>query len=158
MSKTAQKDGFKVICVNKKASFEYELEERLEAGLVLTGTEVKSLRMGKANLLDAYAKVQNGEAWLVGAHISPYSSAYYGNHEPQRKRKLLLHDKEIKKMTGKTQEKGRSVIPLKLYFKDGRAKVELALARGKKLHDKRQSIKEQDTRREMARTVREYNR
>jgi SsrA-binding protein len=158
MSKPQNKDGFKTICVNKKASFEYELSDRLEAGLVLVGTEVKSLRMGKANLLDAYAKVVGGEIYLVGAHISPYTSAYYGNHDPLRRRKLLLHQKEIKKLGGKILEKGRSLIPTKMYFKEGRVKVELALARGKKLHDKRQTIKEQDTKREMARAVRDYNR
>ncbi|MDR2340172.1 MAG: SsrA-binding protein SmpB [Deltaproteobacteria bacterium] len=158
MAKPAKNDNFKTICVNKKARFEYELGERLECGLVLVGTEVKSLRMGKANLLDAYARITDGEAYLIGAHISPYPSAYYGNHDPMRKRKLLLHAKELKKLTGKTQEKGRSLIPLRIYFKDGRAKVELALAKGKKLHDKRQTLKEQDTKRELARTVREYNR
>ncbi|MDR2404855.1 MAG: SsrA-binding protein SmpB [Deltaproteobacteria bacterium] len=158
MSKSPDKENFKTICVNKKASFQYELGDRLEAGLVLVGTEVKSLRLGKANLLDAYARIINGEAYLIGAHISPYTSAYYGNHDPLRKRKLLLHAKEIKKLTGKTQEKGQSIIPLKMYFKNGKVKVEIALAKGKKIHDKRQTMKEKDTRREMARTVREYNR
>ncbi|MDR1081653.1 MAG: SsrA-binding protein SmpB [Deltaproteobacteria bacterium] len=146
------------ICRNKKASFEYELGERFEAGLVLAGTEVKSLRMGKANLLDAYAKTQHGEAWLIGAHISPYTQAFFGNHDPLRKRKLLLHAKEIKRLEGKTSVKGQSIIPLRLYFKDGRAKVELALAKGKKLHDKRHSIREADNRREMSRAAAEYNR
>jgi SsrA-binding protein len=146
------------VCRNKKASFEYELGERFEAGLVLTGTEVKSLRMGRANLLDAYARASRGECFLVGAHISPYSQAFYGNHDPTRKRKLLLHAKEIKRLEGKTQERGRSLIPLRLYFKNGRAKVELALARGKKTHDKRHSIREADTRREMSRAAAEYSR
>jgi SsrA-binding protein len=158
MSKPPNKDGYKAICLNKKASFEYELGERMEAGLVLVGTEVKSLRLGKANLLDAYAKILGDEIYLVGAHISPYPSAYYGNHDPLRKRKLLLHAKEIKKLSGKILEKGRSLIPLKMYFKNGLVKVELALARGKKLHDKRQTLKEQDTKREIARTMREHNR
>ncbi|MDR2199578.1 MAG: SsrA-binding protein SmpB [Deltaproteobacteria bacterium] len=152
------KESYKLICSNKKAAFEYELGERLEAGLVLAGTEVKSLRLGKANLSDSYAKLSGGELHLIGAHISAYPSAFYGNHDPLRKRKLLLHSKEIKKLTGKITEKGRSLIPLKLYFKNGLAKVEIALARGKKLHDKRRSLKEQDTKREIQRTVREYNR
>jgi SsrA-binding protein len=146
------------ICRNKKASFEYELGERFEAGIVLAGTEVKSLRMGKANLLDAYAKTQRGEVWLIGAHISPYTQAFFGNHDPLRKRKLLLHSKEIKRLEGKTSVKGQSIIPLKLYFKNGKAKVELALAKGKKHYDKRHSIREADTRREMSRAAAEYNR
>jgi SsrA-binding protein len=144
------------ICRNRKASFEYELGERFEAGIVLTGTEVKSLRMGKANLVDAYAKTSRGEAFLIGAHISPYSQAFYGNHDPLRKRKLLLHAKEIKRLEGKTQEKGRSLIPIRMYFKNGKAKVEIALARGKKTHDKRHAIREADNRREMSRATAEY--
>jgi SsrA-binding protein len=151
VSKAPDKNLYKNICVNKKASFEYELEERMEAGLVLAGSEVKSLRMGKASLLDAYARIVGGEAWLLGSHISQCPSASYNNHEPERRRKLLLHAKEIKKLTAKTREKGRSIIPLKMYFKDGVAKVEIALAKGKKKYDKRQSIKEKDNRREMAR-------
>jgi SsrA-binding protein len=158
MARHSADDEYKTICKNKKATFEYELGDRVEAGIVLVGTEVKSLRLGKANLLDAYAKITNGEAFLVGAHISQYPSAYYGNHDPQRQRKLLLHSKEIKKLTGKTQEKGRSLIPLKMYFKNGNAKVELALARGKKVYDKRQTLKERDSKREIARTMREHNR
>ncbi|MDR2611672.1 MAG: SsrA-binding protein SmpB [Deltaproteobacteria bacterium] len=146
------------ICRNRKASFEYELGERYEAGLVLTGTEVKSLRMGKASLIDAYARTSHGECFLVGAHISPYSQTYYGNHDPLRKRKLLLHAKEIKRLDGKTRERGQSLIPLRLYFKNGKAKVELALARGKKTHDKRHAIREADSKREMSRTAAEYNR
>ena len=116
----------KVICQNKKARFEYELGERFEAGLVLVGTEVKSLRMGKANLVDAYARLDNGEAYLVGANITPYVNAHYGNHDPLRRRKLLLKAQEIKRLLGKVQEKGHSLIPLRLYFKNGRAKAELA--------------------------------
>ncbi|MDR2461015.1 MAG: SsrA-binding protein SmpB [Deltaproteobacteria bacterium] len=153
-----EKENFKAICRNKKAAFEYELEDRLEAGLVLVGTEVKSLRMGKANLLDSYAKISGGEAWLIGAHISPYASTFYGNHDPLRKRKLLLHSKELKRLVGKTQEKGRSLIPLSMYFKNGKVKVELALAKGKKTHDKRQAMKEADSKREISRIVKEYNR
>jgi SsrA-binding protein len=153
-----EKQAEAAICRNKKASFEYELGERFEAGLVLAGTEVKSLRMGKANLLDAYAKTQRGEIWLIGAHISPYTQAFFGNHDPLRKRKLLLHSKEIKRLEGKTSVKGQSIIPLRMYFKNGKAKVELALARGKKQHDKRHAIREADTKREMSRAAAEFNR
>ncbi|MDR0356692.1 MAG: SsrA-binding protein SmpB [Deltaproteobacteria bacterium] len=148
-------DSVKVICQNKKAHFDYELGERFEAGLVLTGTEVKSLRLGKANLLDAYARFDRGEAYLVGAHISPYDNAYFGNHDPQRRRKLLLKKKEINKLLGKVQERGQSLIPLRLYFKNGLAKAELALARGKKKHDKRQAMKEADSKRDLSRQLKE---
>ncbi|MDR1487253.1 MAG: SsrA-binding protein SmpB [Deltaproteobacteria bacterium] len=148
----------KVICQNKKARFEYELGEHIEAGLVLLGTEVKSLRLGKANLVDSYARLEGGEAYLVGAHISPYANTAYGNHDPQRRRKLLLKRKEINKLIGKVHEKGQSLIPLKLYFKNGRAKAELALAKGKKTYDKRQSMKEADSKRELSRTLKEFNR
>ncbi|MDR1165949.1 MAG: SsrA-binding protein SmpB [Deltaproteobacteria bacterium] len=154
MPRPKDNSAFKTICQNKKASFEYSLEERFEAGMVLLGTEVKSLRDGKANLLDAHARISKGEAFLIGAHISPYSQTSYGNHDPLRRRKLLLRSKEIKKLTGATREKGRTLIPLKMYFKNGLAKVELALAKGKKTHDKRQSIKEADSKREIARAVR----
>jgi SsrA-binding protein len=150
-----EKDTIKIICQNKKARHEYELGDRYEAGLVLTGTEVKSLRLGKANLTDAYARVIGGEAWLLNAHISPYPWAYFGNHDPLRKRKLLLRRQELKRLYGRVQEQGHSLIPLKLYFKDGLAKAELALARGKKTHDKRQALKEADAKREMARALRE---
>lgn len=145
----------KIICQNKKARHEYDLGDRYEAGLVLTGTEVKSLRLGKANLTDAYARIIRGEAWLINAHISPYPFAYFGNHDPLRKRKLLLRRAELKRLYGRVQEQGQSLIPLRLYFKDGLAKAELALARGKKGHDKRQALKEADAKREMARAIRE---
>ncbi|MBF0528435.1 MAG: SsrA-binding protein SmpB [Deltaproteobacteria bacterium] len=146
--------GFKVVCRNKKASLDYQLEDRYEAGLVLTGTEVKSLRDGRANLTDAYARIIDGEAWLINAHISPYSFAHFDNHDPERRRKLLLHRKEIKKLYGRTQERGQSLIPLAIYFKEGRAKVELALARGKKAYDKRHTLKQKEADREMARALR----
>jgi SsrA-binding protein len=145
--------GHKIIAKNKKARFDYELGERLEAGLVLKGTEVKSLRLGKGNLTDSYAKVKEGEVWLMGCHISAYPWAYYNNHDPERPRKLLLHKKEIRKLSGKSGEQGISLIPLSIYFKHGKAKVELALARGKKTHDKRQSIKTREHEREMARAM-----
>lgn len=154
----AKKDNeaIKIICQNKKARHEYELGDRYEAGLVLTGTEVKSLRLGKANLTDAYARIIGGEAYLINAHISPYPWAYFGNHDPLRRRKLLLKRQELKRLFGRLGEQGQSFIPLKLYFKNGRAKAELALARGKKSHDKRHSLKEADAKREMARALREH--
>lgn len=153
----AKKDteAVKIICQNKKARHEYELGDRYEAGLVLTGTEVKSLRMGKANLTDAYARIINGEAYLLNAHISPYPWAYFGNHDPLRRRKLLLKRQELKRLFGKLGDQGQSFIPLRLYFKNGLAKAELALAKGKKNHDKRHSLKEADAKREMARAMRE---
>lgn len=152
------REDLKIICRNKKARHNYELGDHYEAGLVLTGTEVKSLRLGKANLSDAYARFFGGEAFLVGLHISPYPWAYFDNHDPLRKRKLLLRRQELKRLYGRLQEQGQSLIPLRLYFKDGRAKAELALARGKKSHDKRHSLKEADARREMARALRENHR
>ena len=151
-------DKIKVVCRNKRARFDYELKDRYEAGMVLSGTEVKSLRLGKANLTDAYARIIDGEVWLYKAHISPYPFAHFDNHEPERRRKLLLNGKEIKKLYGKTQERGESLIPLSIYFKNGWAKVELALARGKKAYDKRQTMKQKDATREMERAIRRQNR
>ncbi|MDR1920346.1 MAG: SsrA-binding protein SmpB [Candidatus Adiutrix sp.] len=148
-------EALKVICQNKKARHEYELGDRYEAGLALTGTEVKSLRLGKANLTDAYVRIINGEAYLVNAHISPYPWAYFDNHDPLRRRKLLLNRQELKRLYGRVQEQGQSLIPLRLYFKNGLAKAELALAKGKKTHDKRHALKEADAKREMARVLRE---
>ncbi|MCF8041997.1 MAG: SsrA-binding protein SmpB [Desulfarculaceae bacterium] len=145
--------NIKIVARNKKARFDYELSDRFEAGLVLTGTEVKSLRLGKASLSEAYAKVSNGEAWLVGCQIQPYPFAYYDNHEPTRQRKLLLHKRELKRLGVKLAEQGYSLIPTAMYFKRGKAKVELALARGKKKHDKRASIKKREQQREMARAL-----
>ncbi|MCB2190859.1 MAG: SsrA-binding protein SmpB [Deltaproteobacteria bacterium] len=145
--------NIKIVARNKKARFDYELGDRFEAGLVLTGTEVKSLRMGKASLSEAYAKVTGGEAWLVGCQIQPYPFAYYDNHEPTRQRKLLLHKRELKRLGVKLAEQGYSLIPTALYFKRGKAKVELALARGKKKHDKRATIKKREQEREMARAL-----
>jgi SsrA-binding protein len=149
-------DGVKLVARNKKARFNYEIVDRMEAGLALKGTEVKSLRMGKANLTDAYGKLKNGEAWLMSCHISPYPYAYYDNHEPERPRKLLLHKRQIRKLTGKVNEQGMSLIPLAIYFKRGKAKVELALARGKRKYDKRQALKKRDQEREVARALRHY--
>ncbi|MFH1134447.1 MAG: SsrA-binding protein SmpB [Pseudomonadota bacterium] len=146
--------NIKIVCRNKRARFDYELEDHFEAGMVLTGTEVKSLRHGKASLSDSYAKIEDGEVWLIKANISPYPFAHYDNHEPERKRKLLLKKKEIAKLFSRTQERGQSLIPLAIYFRDGYAKVELALAKGKKIYDKRQDLKRKDADREMARAFR----
>ncbi len=150
-AKPQVKESKRLVCQNKKAYHDYEILETFEAGMVLVGTEVKSLREGRANLKDSYAKVKKGEVFLYGLHISPYTHAFYDNHDPERVRKLLLHRYEIKRILGKTQEKGFALIPLKIYFSGGRAKVEIALARGKKLYDKRESIKRKEERREIDR-------
>ncbi len=147
--------GEKLICNNKKAFHEYFIEERYEAGMVLTGTEVKSLRMGKANLNDAFAMVKNGEAFLHNLHISPYDFGNRQNHDPDRMRKLLLHKKEIEKLYGRVREQGYSLVPLRLYFKNGLVKVEMGLAKGKKLYDKREDMKKKDQKREMAQVFKE---
>jgi SsrA-binding protein len=144
-------EKIKLIAQNKKAYHDFEIGEKFEAGIVLLGTEVKSLREGRANLKDSYARVKRNEVFLVGLHISPYSHASFDNHDPERVRKLLLHRAEIKKLLGKTQERGFSLVPLKVYFKNGKAKVEIALARGKKEYDKRESLKRKEETREMDR-------
>jgi SsrA-binding protein len=148
-----EKSGEQIICVNRQARHNYFIDETYEAGLVLVGSEVKSLRDGKANLKDSYARIQKGEAFLVNAHVSPYAGANQFNHEPTRPRKLLLHQREIERLTGKTKEKGLTLIPLRLYFKNGRAKVELGLARGKKLYDKRETLKRKMAEREVERSL-----
>ena len=145
----------KIVCQNKKARHDYHIIEVLEVGMVLVGTEVKSLREGRANLKDSYARIRDGELYLVQAHISPYSHASYDNHDPERVRKLLVHKRELKRLTGKTQEKGLTLVPLKIYFKDGKAKVELALASGKKSYDKRETLKRQTQKREMERAIKD---
>ena len=150
-------DGIKIICQNKKARHNYFIEDSLEAGMVLRGTEVKSLREGKANLVDSYATVERGEIWLNNFHINPYSPASQFSHHPMRKRKLLLNKREIAKLIGKTQEKGYNLIPLKIYFKGGRAKVELSLAKAKKLHDKRATIKKREAVREIDQAMKSRN-
>jgi SsrA-binding protein len=144
--------SIKLIAQNKKARFEYFILETFEAGIVLTGTEVKSLRLGKANLKESFGRIENGELFLFNMHISPYSHGNRLNHEPRRTRKLLLHKKEIKKLIGKTKEKGLTLVPTKIYFKDGKCKVELALGKGKKLFDKREEIKRKDAEREAQRS------
>lgn len=144
----------KLIATNRRARFEYELLDTYEAGLVLRGPEVKSLRAGKASLSDAYAVVRRGEMYLVNAHINAYEEAGRENGDPRRERKLLLHRAEIARLAGDVSERGFTLVPLSLYFKEGRAKVELALARGKKLHDKRETIRRREEEREVQRTMR----
>src|SRR5262245_36060094 len=150
----AKTNEIKSIARNKRARFDYEILERWEAGIVLTGTEVKSLREGKANIGDAYGIVRDGEVYLLNLHISPYERGGYANHEPDRTRKLLLHKKEIRRLIGGVERQGLTLVPLELYFKNGVAKVTLALGKGKKLHDKRDTERRRDAEREMARTVR----
>ena len=142
----------KVVAENRKARHDYFIEDTYEAGMVLTGTEVKSLRMGKAHLKDAYAKIKNGEVFVHQMHIGPYPFAYYDNHDPLRPRKLLLHNYEIKRLVGKVNEKGFSLIPMDVYFRGGRVKMTLALAKGKQMHDKRESIRRRDQQRDMERS------
>ena len=149
----ARESGRKLIAQNKKARHDYHLEDHYEAGLVLTGTEVKSLRAGRASLVDAYAHIKDGEVWLENAHIPEYDQGSWTNHEPRRARKLLLHRSEIGKLIGKTKESGLTLVPLALYFKDGKAKVEIALARGKRTYDKRQTLAARDAAREIERSA-----
>lgn len=151
-----EKNRIKIIAVNRKARFDYFIEDEYEAGMVLSGTEVKSLRLGKANIKDAYARVVNGEVFVYQLHIGPYPFAYYGNHDPLRTRKLLLHRQEIKRLYSKVNEKGHTLVPLKLYFKDGRVKLSVALAKGKRSYDKREAIKSRDQKRDLDRARRQY--
>ena len=150
--------GIKIVCQNKKARHNYNIEDSFEAGLVLKGTEVKSLRNGKANLVDSYATIDGNEAWLNHFHIDPYTPAAQFNHHPMRKRKLLLHKREINKLIGKPQEKGCTLVPLKIYFKNGKVKVDLGIAKAKKLYDKRAALKKQESIREIDRAVKLRNR
>ncbi|GAA4570575.1 SsrA-binding protein SmpB [Planotetraspora kaengkrachanensis] len=145
--------GRKLIAQNKRARHEYFIEDTYEAGLVLTGTEVKSLRAGKANLTDGYASVENGEAWLINVYIPEYSQGTWTNHASRRTRKLLLHGKEISKISATLKERGLTLIPLSMYFKDGKAKIEIGVARGKKDYDKRQTLMEKQANRDMARAM-----
>jgi SsrA-binding protein len=152
--KQEKENQHKVVATNRKAYHDYFIEEKLEAGVMLRGTEVKSLRDGRANLQDSYASVDDGEVFLHHCHISPYSHGNIMNHDPLRPRKLLLHRKEINKLIGKTQQKGLTLIPLRIYFsKQGKAKVELALAKGKKQYDRRESIKAREAGREVERAI-----
>lgn len=147
--------GEKLIASNRRARHEFEILETHEAGLVLRGTEVKALREGRADLKESYARIEGEEAWLLGCHISPYAQGNRANHDPLRPRKLLLHRSEIHRLLGRVMEKGLTLVPLRLYFKEGRAKVEIGLARGRKTRDKRQAIREREERREMDRAIRE---
>lgn len=151
--KGPKKPGQANIAVNRRAAHDFEIGERFEAGLVLVGSEVKSLRDGKANLKDSYARFQKGEVWLFHAHISPYDPASQFGHDPVRARKLLLNRREIDKLDGKIKERGLTLIPLRLYFSKGRAKVEIALAKGKKRHDKRAAIRDREVAREVDRAL-----
>ena len=148
----------KLIAKNRKAYHEFQILERYEAGIVLQGTEVKALREGKANLKDSYAEIREGEVYLVKTHIGHYSAGNMFNHEPERVRKLLLHRREIRKLFSRVAERGLTIVPLSIYFKSGRAKVEIALARGKKIYDRRRDIEERERKREMAREFREKER
>ena len=154
MARKEQNEGDKDVCRNRRAFHEYEVHDRLECGLVLTGTEVKSLRDGHASIEEAYGKIDGGEVWLIGSDIPEYAMGNRLNHKPKRPRKLLLHKGEIAKFAGKASERGYTLVPLRLYFKNGRAKVELAVARGKKLHDKREDQRKAEAKREIGRAMR----
>lgn len=149
----AKEQGRKLVASNRKARHDYLVEDVLEAGMVLVGTEVKSLRAGRASLVDGYASVEGGEVWLAGVHIPEYTAGTWTNHEPRRRRKLLLHRHEIARLSVATRENGLTIVPLSLYFLDGRAKVEIAVARGKKNYDKRQALRERQDNRDAARAM-----
>ena len=139
---------------NRRARFEYEFLERFEAGIALTGTEIKSIRTGQISITEAYARVRDGELWLLGMHVPPYKEGSFSNHEPNRPRKLLMHRREIDRLKGQVAEKGYTIVPTRLYFKGGKVKIDLALARGKKLWDKRRATKDREAARELARAIR----
>jgi SsrA-binding protein len=149
----SRETGRKLIASNRKARHDYHIDDVYEAGLVLTGTEVKSLRAGRASLVDGYATVNDGEVWLENVHIPEYTEGTWNNHTPRRRRKLLLHKDEIVKLANDTREAGETLVPLALYFKDGRAKVEIAVARGKRSYDKRQALRERQDKREADRAI-----
>jgi SsrA-binding protein len=151
----ARRAGTRVVAENRRARHDFHLLERLEAGIALTGTEVKSLREGRATLQGAFGEVREGEVWLVGAHIAEYAHGNVANHDPDRDRKLLLHRREISSLIGKVSERGLTLVPTRLYFKDGRAKVELALARGKEARDKRRDIAEREAKRQIERALKD---
>ena len=162
MARTAKKkdegDEVQVVCRNKRAFHEYTIQDTLECGIALTGTEVKSLREGQASLEDAYARIDEGEVWLIGSDIPEYSMGNRMNHKPKRPRKLLMHRREIAKFAGKASQRGFTLVPLRMYFKNGRAKVELAVARGKQQHDKRQAQKKAEAQREIRRAMTDRHR
>ena len=147
----------KQVATNRKALHEYFIEDQYEAGIALTGTEIKSVRAARVNLRDGFVQIKNGEAWLLNVHISPYDFGNRENHEPRRERKLLLHRQEIRKLQGKVAERGWTIVPLTMYLKNGRAKVEIALVRGKRLYDKRDAVAERDADRELRRTLKEWD-
>ena len=149
-------DNIVEILRNKKARFEYEIVDTYEAGIVLKGTEVKSIRQKKVSIQESYAKIKNGEAYIIGMNISLYTMGNFFNHDPLRDRKLLLHKQELKRLTGKLNEKGFTLIPLRMYFKNGRVKLELGLARGKNIHDKRRTIQDRDMKRDMQREIKKF--
>ncbi len=151
-------DGDVLIAENRKAFYEYHILETFEAGMQLLGTEVKGIREGKANLRDSFARVERGEVWLYNVHINPYSHRGYVDHDPRRRRKLLLHAQEIRKLIGKTTEKGLTLVPLRMYFKKGRVKVAISLVKGKQLHDKRETLRKRETDRETRAAVKERSR
>jgi SsrA-binding protein len=148
--------GVKQIATNRKAQHDYFIEDSYEAGIALTGTEIKSVRAARVNLRDGFVLIRNGEAWLVNVHISPYDFGNRENHEPRRERRLLLHRQEIRKLQSKVNERGWTIVPLRMYLKDGLAKVEVALVRGKRLYDKRDAVAERDADRELRRAVKEW--
>lgn len=148
---TTEDSTERTVVTNRKALHDYFILERFETGIVLKGTEVKSLRQGSANLQDGYAMVRNGEVWLIGLHISPFEKGNINNHDPKRERKLLMHRKEIRKLIGKTSDKGTTLVPLRVYFKNNIVKLELGLARGKQLHDKREAIAKREMERQLRR-------
>lgn len=157
MTKQSQ-HGAKQVATNRKALHDYFIEDSYEAGIALTGTEIKSVRAAAVNLRDGFVLIKNGEAWLLNVHIAPYDFGNRENHEPRRERKLLLHRQEIRKLQSKVSERGWTIVPLNMYLKDGRAKVEIALVRGKRLYDKRDAVAERDADRELRREIKEWDR
>ncbi len=155
MPKTERELAQKIIADNRKAHHDYHLLESFEAGVALLGTEVKSIREGGANLRDSFARIEAGEVWVYNIHISPYRNRGYSDHDPKRRRKLLLHRQEIRKLIGKTTERGMTIVPVRMYLKDGRVKIAISLAKGKKAHDKRETIKRRETDRETRAAVKE---
>jgi len=155
MPKTERELAQKIIAENRKAQHDYHLLESFEAGVALLGTEVKSIREGGANLRDSFARIEAGEVWVYNIHISPYRNRGYSDHDPKRRRKLLLHRQEIRKLIGKTTERGMTIVPVRMYLKDGRVKIAISLAKGKKAHDKRETIKRRETERETRAAVKE---
>ncbi len=151
-----EKEHIKIVAENRKARRDYFIVDQYEAGLVLRGTEVKSLRQGRANLKDSYARIKNGEVFVYQLHIAPYPFAYYDNHDPLRPRKLLLHKHEIKRLHSKVNEKGHTLVPLRLYFKNGKVKIVIAVAKGKRKYDKREAIKRRDQQRDLDREIKNY--